>query len=368
MPNPPRTLLCLGDSNTWAGHWVDQTDAALVVRFPENPVDVLNAGLPSETLSGLSEDGHAGGAFPRPVLFERLERVLDSHRPDTVAACYGINDGIYLPLEESRFRAFRDGAVRLERMVAARGATLWWITPPPFGGKQFGERPGTDYDRVMAAYSDWLKKRFVKRVADSRTPLLRHLERRRRREPDYVLAGDGVHIHSFAHGFVARALLETLGLGPDRPPVLVDGPGAVHVAPPFPIDPATPPADLSGEDWVRRWSRVVVSFPDARDVRYRLRAGSTVLAIVDGARLRAGLDLSTLPLWSGPSRAARLFPKVVQRQRLLRDSWLFRTGHERPGMPTGKPIRQAIADAQALGVEIERLVHGPDSVVIVEPA
>ena len=36
--------------------------------------DILDLGLSSETVSGLSEPGHAGGAFPRPCLKERLER------------------------------------------------------------------------------------------------------------------------------------------------------------------------------------------------------------------------------------------------------------------------------------------------------
>jgi len=33
--------------------------------------EILNLGLPSETVSGLSEPNHAGGAFPRPDLHER---------------------------------------------------------------------------------------------------------------------------------------------------------------------------------------------------------------------------------------------------------------------------------------------------------
>src|SRR2546425_2764856 len=39
-------------------------------------IEFLNLGLPSETVSGLSEEGHAGGQFPRPDLLERLARVL----------------------------------------------------------------------------------------------------------------------------------------------------------------------------------------------------------------------------------------------------------------------------------------------------
>jgi len=43
---------------------------------PKKDFDVLGLGLAGETLSGLSEEGHAGGKFPRPCVFERLGRPL----------------------------------------------------------------------------------------------------------------------------------------------------------------------------------------------------------------------------------------------------------------------------------------------------
>ena len=58
---------------------------------------VIDMALPSETVSGLSENGHAGGKFPRPDLLERLDQVLRISRPDVVIACYGMNCGIYQP-------------------------------------------------------------------------------------------------------------------------------------------------------------------------------------------------------------------------------------------------------------------------------
>ena len=81
----PHTVFC-ANIETW-----------FVTRYPERQIEFINAGLPTETVSGLSEEGHAGGSFPRPDLHERLERVLPATRPDVVIACYGMNDGIYLP-------------------------------------------------------------------------------------------------------------------------------------------------------------------------------------------------------------------------------------------------------------------------------
>ncbi len=360
MTNPPRTLLCLGDSNTWAGHWVDMVDAALAVRFPGRTVDVVNAGLPSETLSGLSEDGHAGGAFPRPVVFERLERVLDAHRPDTVAACYGMNDGIYQPLDEKRFSAFRHGVERLERMVAARGARLFWITPPPFDRKRFDAKAPFDYDEVLAAYSRWMLSRKHIPVADARTPLLRHLARRRRRQPDYTLASDGVHIHAFAHGFLARALLEKMGVKPSRSPLVIESEGKFTVAPPVPFDPAWT-REWDGEEAIRRaWTAAPLVFPTALECNYRIREAGKPIATVHGNVLRIGFDLSQVAAWSGHRRSAAVFSAVVGRQRLLRDAWLFRTGHERPGMPTGKPIRSALREASEFTARITADVLGSE--------
>ena len=90
-------VLFLGDSITYSGQYVELIEAYFVTRFPKRQIEFLNLGLPSETVSGLSEPGHAGGAFPRPDLHERLARVLEKTKPDVVIACYGMNDGIYLP-------------------------------------------------------------------------------------------------------------------------------------------------------------------------------------------------------------------------------------------------------------------------------
>lgn len=90
----------LGDSITQAGTYVSFTSYYLQRLHPEKNFDVYPLGLSSETLSGLSEKGHAGGRFPRPCLFERLGRLMEKVEPEVVFACYGINCGIYKPLDE----------------------------------------------------------------------------------------------------------------------------------------------------------------------------------------------------------------------------------------------------------------------------
>ena len=72
-----KRVVFLGDSITQAGGYVAFTTYYLEKLYPKKDFDILGLGLASETLSGLSEDGHAGGKFPRPCLFERFGRLLE---------------------------------------------------------------------------------------------------------------------------------------------------------------------------------------------------------------------------------------------------------------------------------------------------
>src|SRR5437764_10450633 len=116
-----KRVVFLGDSITQAGGYIGFTTYYLEKLYPKKDFDLLGLGLASETLSGLSEAGHAGGKFPRPCLFERLGRVLEKARPEVVVACYGMNDGIYQPLDNDRFAAFRKGVTKLAGQCRAAG-------------------------------------------------------------------------------------------------------------------------------------------------------------------------------------------------------------------------------------------------------
>ena len=122
----------LGDSITYDGRWPALVESALRATPQFADADIVNLGLPSETVSGLSEEGHAGGQFPRPCLHERLERVLTAFEPTLVLACYGMNDGIYLPADQTRLKAFQDGILKLKSAAEKHGARIIFITPPLF--------------------------------------------------------------------------------------------------------------------------------------------------------------------------------------------------------------------------------------------
>ncbi|MFM8635954.1 MAG: family 16 glycoside hydrolase [Planctomycetia bacterium] len=206
-------IVCLGDSITHAGGWV----AALAAWLEREGVEaeVINMGLPSETVSGLSEAGHADGKFPRPDLAERLDRVLRVSRPDLVIACYGMNCGIYQPLDEARFTQFKEGIERLHDAVEKAGAKIIHLTPPLYDKRP--EAPGpagqTDYDAVLDAYSKWL---LLKRadgwvVLDIHGPMKESLDAARAKDPKAVFAPDAVHPSDAGAWAFARALFKGLG-------------------------------------------------------------------------------------------------------------------------------------------------------------
>jgi lysophospholipase L1-like esterase len=261
--------------------------------------EFLNLGLPSETVSGLSEPGHAGGQFPRPDLHERLDRVLEQTRPDLIVACYGMNDGIYYPYGAQRAAKFQEGIGFLRARAAKHGARVLHLTPPVFdplpiksrtlpAGLAEYRQPYEGYDDVLARYAEWLlaQRKQGWDVVDIHTPMKRSLEAERTRDSRFRLAGDGVHINARGHWIIAREILLHWGV---RPEELGDA---------------------------ARGEKAVSDLPHGREV----------------------LDL------------------VRERQAVLKDAWLSATGHKRPGMAKGLPLPEAKKRAQELGTRLRGLL------------
>ncbi|MCW3114763.1 MAG: family lipolytic protein [Segetibacter sp.] len=210
-----KRILFLGNSITWAGNYVNDVEAYLRVQYPGRELEFINTGLSSETVSGLSEPGHAGGSFPRPDLHERLARVLEQTKPDLVFACYGMNDGIYMPFDKDRFQKFKDGINRLHIEVEKKGAKIIHLTPPVYDelkGKSIG------YAAVLDRYADWLlSKRQAKwDVVDIHYPMKKYLLAHRKVDAQFgldgfALAQDGVHPGEVGHWIMAREILLYLG-------------------------------------------------------------------------------------------------------------------------------------------------------------
>ena len=227
FPLNAKRILFLGDSNTHAGEFVNLIELQLRLRSVHPLPELINIGLASETCSGLSEPDHP---FPRPNVHERLDRALVAVKPNVVVACYGMNDGIYYPFSDERYKHYQDGINRLIDKVHASGAKLVLVTPPPFDAMPL---KGTDkllpegrekyawfavyenYDQVIKKYGTWLleQKDRVEMVIDVHTPVTAYVELQRKKHADFTVAPDGVHCNSAGHRVLAETILKAWGVG-----------------------------------------------------------------------------------------------------------------------------------------------------------
>jgi lysophospholipase L1-like esterase len=364
-------LVFLGDSITYAGGYVELVETGLIVRAPGNRIEVLDIGLSSETVSGLSEEGHAGGKFLRPDLHERLDRALEKTKPDLVIACYGMNDGIYHPLSDDRFAAFRYGILKLKDRVAAAHARLILLTSPVFDpvpisrqtqpaeatAFSFG-KPYAGYDDVLAQYAAWLKQNQSADVPviDVHSAMAEFLADQRRKKSSFQFAKDGVHPDATGHAVIARTLLETWGLlrridriSLDVTPAQSEREITLPAWLPLPQTEAT--TETAGETALPR-DAIWLTARDLPAARYGIYEGSQRLGGFSREELSWGVNLLTLPDLPPNRRTAEILALVHTRSKALKDAWLTTIGHKRLGNPPGLPL----PDAQAQAAEIEKKI------------
>lgn len=212
-------VLFLGDSISQCGEYVSFIHTYFKLYHPQAQIDFVNIGISSETVSGLSEPDHP---FPRPCVHNRLERALDRIKPDWVMTCYGINDGIYYPLNKAFMEQFQEGYKTLIQKVHNRGAKIIVMTPPPFDTVSFagalaedGEasysymKPYKNYNEVMATYAKWMVEALrdeADLVVDLYTALKQDIEALRQSDGHYQ-SGDGIHPNRHGHYVMAQTLL-----------------------------------------------------------------------------------------------------------------------------------------------------------------
>ena len=286
LPPLEGRVLFLGDSITHDGRYIAFIESWLREYQADAPLpELINLGLPSETLSGLSEPDHP---FPRPNVHERLNRALERVSPDLVVVCYGMNDGIYHPFSEERFAAYRDGVERLIEKVAATGAPLVLMTPPPFdpepprkNGKLLPKSDDANYSwktiyenydtEVLARYAAWIREQAgregVAGVIDLHTPVNARVADQRTEDPEFTMSKDGVHVDETGQRLLAEVMLKAWGK----------------------LEP--------------------------------------------GAPLEVSQSIHTV---------------VAERQKLLHAAWLSHVGHQRPGVNDGLPLAEAQAQAREL--------------------
>ena len=221
FPAQARKILFLGDSITNTGHYISIIETRLRMTGTVTLPEMINLGLPSETACGLSEPDHP---FPRPDVHERLDRALAKVKPDVVVACYGMNDGIYYPFSEERFATYQQGIRRLIKKVHQSGAKLILMTPPAFDPlplRKQGKLRGPEakkfawfaiyenYDQeVLKRYAKWImeQEQQVEMVIDLHTPVIQYVAMKRKKNPDFTMSPDGVHVNSEGHAVLADAI------------------------------------------------------------------------------------------------------------------------------------------------------------------
>ncbi len=225
-------VLFLGDSITQDGRYVDLVNAYLWATYPDLHVTIINAGLSSETVSGITEPIHP---FPRPNVQDRLDRTLDIAKPDWVLVCYGMNDGIYHPVDQRITDAYKQGMERLLASIHASGAKAILLTPPVFDAQSpavinalkeakaddpYGYlKPYEKYDDTLVTLSNIVRTleqdSRVDRIIDLHASMDDFLKTSKQADVNFVY-GDGVHPPLPGHVAMATTVLFGLGEPHDR--------------------------------------------------------------------------------------------------------------------------------------------------------
>lgn len=382
-------VLFLGDSITNDGGYVRDVDAFLTTRFPGQRFELINLGLSSETISGLSEPDHP---YPRPVVHERLQRALQKTKPDIVVACYGMNDGIYYPFDESRFQKYREGVERLIERVKESGARLVLLTPPPFdagaipdkvqplGAAKYGWlAPYAGYDETLRRYGEWLLTLSGRGilVADPHAVIARHLTAARAEDPRYRISGDGVHMDATGQWLIAQALLPAWKAPADVDAAEIDAKakqtkrgeitdltasdGNIRFTwksrVPLPSDPKWDTKLVEREKIANILNRYQLTVTGLEAQRYELVEGDNKLGTATREQLAQGLDLLQYPALSTNRRAVALWPLIEKRERLMSAAWLTDVDHKRPDTPKGLPLDEARRQVEPLTAEIHNLAQ-----------
>jgi lysophospholipase L1-like esterase len=340
-------IVFVGDSITAAGQYVMYIEGYLVTRFPQRTFDVLNVGRGSETLSNLSEVDHPGR---RPCLFTRFDADVADFAPTVVVSCYGINDGIYHPFSEERFKHYQEGVRQLITKVRRDlKARLLLLTPPIYDSRNPGQpdvrpeetygykRPFADYDKVLGKYAAWLMtlKEEGVTVGDLHAPMALHLKTRRQDTPTFRMSGDTIHPSSTGHLLMAMAALKAW-----HAPALVDEAridaagkqatagevkdlqiqdGAIRFSwtakVPMPMDGSWDANSLALERFTETLNRHRLTVAGLTGARYTLLADDVEVGQFSRQELAAGIDLTALQKFPTTARSQQILPLLRDRRK-----------------------------------------------------
>jgi hypothetical protein len=320
-----------------------------------------------------------------------------------VVACYGMNDGIYYPFSQERFKKYQEGILRLIERVDKAGAQLVLMTPPPFDPRPLKDhvlpksadkfswmKPYEAYDEVLGKYAKWLvslrDKAIV--VVDAHEAIERFLASARKADASYQIAGDGIHFNAVGHGLIAKELLIAWHAPAEVDQATIDAKTAKatkgdigelsidkgvirftwRTRLPMPVDPLWDRRFMEKGSLQESLNRHILVITGTEHPEYEFFEAETKLGAISGEQLAKGVSLTAFKEASTNRRSAELWKLVEERQELLGLAWLTAVGHKRPDMPKGKPLEEAQREADKLAVRIRELAEPASFSLRLSPA
>ncbi len=387
VPDGSRVLF-LGDSNTFDGRFIALLEVHAKAHFPERKIAWINLGLPSETVTGLSEPDHP---YPRPDIHTRVAEALKKTKPTLVVACYGMNDGIYYPFSEDRFQKYQQGYRKLIADCEKAGTKVVLMSPAPFdarpvkaktlakGAEKYSWlKPYVDYDsEVLTRYSDWqvtLREKGY-RVADAHAAMHLHFAKMRKIVPEYGVSADGIHPDASGHFIIFRELASTLGLPITGRETRIDaaagssgnpevsgikvGPGKLDftwkMSVSFPRHMAWHPRLAEIENIAVGIGSLRLGITGLPPGKHALYEGDKLIGSATAEQWKAGEDLSKWAELSTNKRTAEMWDLIQKKQRILGLAWLTDVGHKRPDTPKGTPLAEALKYGEEIDERVKKL-------------
>jgi lysophospholipase L1-like esterase len=320
---------------------------------------------------------------------DRLAAALAKGKPTAVVACYGMNDGIYYPFDEGRFRKYQDGYRKLIADCEKAGAKVVLMTPAPFDPKPLKDKvlpkgaekyswlkPYSAYDDdVLRQYAKWLvtfrDKGYL--VADAHSALRAHLEAMRKTEPNYLVSADGIHPDANGHLVIFRELAKTLGLPGAGFEARLDAAAGKSMTAevssitielgkleftwrmplPFPRDSAWHHRLIEIEKLDTGFARLRLFVTSLPAGKHSLYEGDKLIGTATADEWKAGVDLGRWKDLSVNKKSAEAWDQIQKKQRILGMAWLSDVGHKRPDTKKGIPL----ADAQKYAGEVNGQVR-----------
>ncbi len=203
MTDDNKQIIFFGDSITQSGDtpggYVTQVRDTIKTLSPSSNVNVLGAGISGNKV---------------PDLEKRLDRDVLSKNPTTVVIYIGINDVWHSIRQQGTPKdRFSQGLRNVINRIHKTGSRVILCTPSVIGEKASGENP---LDEMLDDYSDitrTIAHELGTGLIDLRSSFRAHLAQvnTRNREKG-VLTTDGVHLNEAGNTFVAKKMLEGLGM------------------------------------------------------------------------------------------------------------------------------------------------------------